>query len=219
MFYFQFLFKKNLTPIQWVSLGILTLGCMIKNFDAAATQSAGDTDLWSQIFNIYFLSINFQNFCSCLAGTYNEYLLKTKGSNVDIFLQNVFMYLDSVLCNLIMLIFKGEITSLFDDLAPLGDTFVILITVNSAIVGIVTSFFLKNLNSILKTYASALELIITAVVCYLLFHILITVHTVISICLVSIAVAMYFKNPVNNVISSASESKDKAPLLEVSTSK
>lgn len=219
MFFFQFIFKKNLTLIQWVSLGILTLGCMIKNFDAAATQSAGDTDLWSQVFNIYFLSINFQNFCSCLAGTYNEYLLKTKGSSVDIFLQNVFMYLDSVLCNLIMLMFKGEITSMFDDLTSLGDTFVILITVNSAIVGIVTSFFLKNLNSILKTYASALELIITAVVCYILFHILITVHTIISICLVSIAVAMYFKNPVSNVSDSVAESKDKVPLLEISTSK
>lgn len=192
---------------------------MIKNFDAATTQSTSDTDISSQIFNIYFLSINFQNFCSCLAGTYNEYLLKTKGSNVDIFLQNVFMYLDSVLCNVIMLMFKGEITSLFDDLAPLCDTFVILITVNSAIVGIVTSFFLKNLNSILKTYASALELVITAVVCYLLFNILITVYTVISICLVSIAAAMYLKNPVSNVSKSVAESKDHAPLLEVSTNK
>lgn len=229
MCFFQFLFKKKLTPIQWVSLGILTLGCIIKNFDAAATQSAGDTDIWSQIFNIYFLSINFQNFCSCLAGTYNEYLLKTKGSNVDIFLQNVFMYLDSVMCNLIMLAFRGvmltldgnsvRVTSIFDDFASLCDVFVILITVNSAVVGIVTSFFLKNLNSILKTYASALELVITAVVCYILFNILITVHTIISICLVSIAVAMYLKNPVNNVTTSAVEYKDKIPLLDVKMNK
>lgn len=189
---------------------------MIKNFDAAATKSEKDADLWSQVFNIYFLSINFQNFCSCLAGTYNEYLLKTKGSNVDIFLQNVFMYLDSVLCNFFILMFKGEVYTMFNDFQSLGNVFVILITVNSAVVGIVTSFFLKNLNSILKTYASALELVITAVVCYILFHIRITWYTVVSICLVSIAVGMYFKNPVNNNYTTHKE-KDSKPLLDVVT--
>ncbi|XP_034826776.1 UDP-galactose transporter senju [Maniola hyperantus] len=209
---FQVLFKKKLTYIQWISLGILTLGCMIKNFDAATRSGKEESDLWSQIFNIYFLSINFQNFCSCLAGTYNEYLLKTKGSHVDIFLQNVYMYLDSVVCNFFILMYKGELSSVFSDFQSLGDVFVILITVNSAIVGIVTSFFLKNLNSILKTYASALELIITAVVCYIIFKIIITWYTIISICLVSIAVAMYMKNPVNNVTPNA---EDKKPLMEV----
>uniref|UniRef100_A0A2A4IVJ6 CMP-sialic acid transporter n=1 Tax=Heliothis virescens TaxID=7102 RepID=A0A2A4IVJ6_HELVI len=216
---FQFLFKKKLAFMQWISLGILTVGCMIKNFDAASIQSKGDTDLWSQLFNIYFVSINFQNFCSCLAGTYNEYLLKTKGSNVDMFLQNVFMYLDSVICNFFILMFKGELGTIFDDFSSLADTFVVLITVNSAIVGIVTSFFLKNLNSILKTYASALELVITAVVCYILFNIVITAFTVISICLVSIAVAMYFKNPVSNVSMNLADGKDKEPLIEVTTNK
>lgn len=212
---FQFLFNKKLTSMQWISLVILTLGCMIKNFDAATVKSDEGTDMWHQVFNIYFLSINFQNFCSCLAGTYNEYLLKTKGSNVDIFLQNVFMYLDSVICNLFILMYKGELGSIFNDMESLKDITVFLITVNSAIVGIVTSFFLKNLNSILKTYASALELIITAVVCYILFHIVITGFTILSICLVSIAVAMYFKNPVNN--TNISNDKDKQPLLEIVT--
>ncbi|XP_028176126.1 UDP-galactose transporter senju [Ostrinia nubilalis] len=215
---FQFLFNKKLAFMQWISLGILTTGCIIKNFDAATVQSNGDSDLWSQIFNIYFLSINFQNFCSCLAGTYNEYLLKTQGSSVDIFLQNVFMYLDSVICNFIILMIKGEVVTLFDDMQSIWNLFVILITVNSAVVGIVTSFFLKNLNSILKTYASALELVITAVVCYILFSIPITPYTIVSIGLVSVAVVMYFKNPVNNVIQNTSD-KDKVPLLNVTSEK
>lgn len=182
---------------------------MIKNFDA----TGGKTDLWSQLFSIYTITINFQNFCSCLAGTYNEYLLKTKGSDVDIFLQNVFMYLDSIVCNFFILLYQGQLSNLASDFQSLNDTFVILIMFNSAIVGIVTSFFLKNLNSILKTYASALELIITAVVCYMIFGILITWFTVISICMVSVAVMMYFKNPVSNI--QKSDTRDKKPLLEV----
>lgn len=112
----------------------------------------------------------------------------------------------------------AEEFTVFDDFQSLWDVFVILITVNSAVVGIVTSFFLKNLNSILKTYASALELIITAVVCYILFNILITWYTIISICLVSVAVAMYFKNPVNNVQHNKHD-KDSAPLLNVTSEK
>ncbi|CAG4986673.1 unnamed protein product [Parnassius apollo] len=42
---FQFLFSKKLTNMQWISLSILTLGCMIKNFDAASIQSKGFTIL------------------------------------------------------------------------------------------------------------------------------------------------------------------------------
>ncbi|XP_013187275.1 UDP-galactose transporter senju isoform X1 [Amyelois transitella] len=213
---FQFLFQKKLTSIQWASLGVLTFGCILKNIDAASMDAQNGGNGWSQIFNIYFWSINFQNFCSCLAGTYNEYLLKTKGSNVDIFLQNVFMYLDSVLCNFFVLMFKGELETIFEDIPSLWDVFVILITVNSAVVGIVTSFFLKNLNSILKSYASALELVITAVVCYLIFNIYITWYTIISIGLVSLAVGMYFKNPVVNVSPSPGD-KDCKPLLEVTS--
>ncbi|KAJ0175506.1 hypothetical protein K1T71_008665 [Dendrolimus kikuchii] len=217
---FQILFKKKLTLIQWISLAILTGGCMIKNFDAGTVNADCEQDMWSQIFNMYFLSINFQNFCSCLAGTYNEYLLKTEGSNVDIFLQNVFMYLDSVICNFFILTVTGQLGTMFDDFTSLYDTFVILIIVNSAVVGIVTSFFLKNLNSILKTYASALELIITAVVCYILFKIVITWFTVISICLVSVAVGLYFKNPVNNASPvNTNNAKDREPLLEVVSGK
>lgn len=189
---------------------------MIKNFDASTVNSKEDGNAWSQVLNIYFLSINFQNFCSCLAGTFNEYLLKKQGSHVNIFLQNVFMYLDSVLCNFIVLLLKGELGAIFEDFNSLYDIFVILIIVNSAIVGIVTSFFLKKLNSILKTYASALELIITAVVCYILFNIPITWFTIVSICLVSVAVVMYFKNPVNNVVSKSLDAKD-STLLEVTS--
>ncbi|XP_061703771.1 UDP-galactose transporter senju isoform X2 [Cydia pomonella] len=50
---FQCLFQKKLTLMQWVSLGILTLGCILKNFDAASVQSkTGETDVWSQKLHV-----------------------------------------------------------------------------------------------------------------------------------------------------------------------
>lgn len=75
----------------------------------------------------------------------------------------------------------------------------ILVIINSAAIGIVTSFFLKLLNSILKTFASALELIFTALLTWLLFGIPIYLNTVCAIFVVTVAVLMYSQNPVTNV--------------------
>jgi len=44
-----------------------------------------------------------QILCSCLAGVYNEYLLKKgQGVNVNVYIQNIYMYADSILCNVLL---------------------------------------------------------------------------------------------------------------------
>jgi len=44
-----------------------------------------------------------QILCSCLAGVYNEYLLKKgRGVNVNVYVQNIYMYTDSILCNVLL---------------------------------------------------------------------------------------------------------------------
>merc|ERR1719186_883084 len=64
-----------------------------------------------------------QVLCSSVAGVYNEYLIKGEGADVHIMIQNVFMYLDSILCNLILLGAKS---------------LVLIIILNNAILGIIT---------------------------------------------------------------------------------
>ena len=76
---------------------------------------------------------------------------------------------------------------------------VILIMINNAGIGIVTSFFLKNLNSIVKSFASAIELMFTAILCRILFNIPIHLNTVISIAIVSYAIILYSQNPIQSV--------------------
>jgi UDP-sugar transporter A1/2/3 len=142
----------------------------------------------------------FQTICSCLAGVYNEYLLKGEAANVNIFVQNVFMYIDSILCNVAVLLIQGHLIEAFDNAGPsiFMDPKVILIMFNNAAIGIVTSFFLKNLNSIVKTFASALELVFTAIFCWILFGITIYWNTALAIAIVSFAVILYSQNPVQN---------------------
>lgn len=53
---------------------------------------------------VYFFLL--QVLCSCFAGVYSEFLLKNKGLHVDIFLQNIFMYFDSIICGILMLLFQ-----------------------------------------------------------------------------------------------------------------
>ena len=73
--------------------------------------------------------------------------------------------------------------------------FVIAIIINNSLVGIVTSLFLKNLNSILKAFASALELILTAIFSWILLGIPIYWNTILAVCIVGYSVVLYAKNP------------------------
>ena len=127
-----------------------------------------------------FLFILTQVLCSVFAGVYNEFLIKGKGADIDIMIQNVFMYLDSIFCNVLLLGAKGDLQSAFTSsaLSSIANLLVIVLIVNNAVLGIITSLFLQKLNSILKAFASALELVITAVLSWPLLGIPLTLHTV-----------------------------------------
>lgn len=74
----------------------------------------------------------------------------------------------------------------------------LLLIINNSVLGIVTSLFLKKLNSILKAFASALELVITAILSVPILGIPLTLNTVLALGLISVAVVMYAQNPVQN---------------------
>lgn len=179
---------------------------MIKqlNFDGAESTTTNHS---------FLVFVIVQAVCSSLAGVYNEYLLKNQGAHVNIYVQNVFMYVDSIACNVVVLAVTGNLSQVLSASSWLSiwRLDVVLIVINNAAIGIVTSFFLKYMNSILKTFASALELVFTAVLCRLLFAIPIHANTVLSIGVVSAAIYLYSQNPVQ---STAAGSDKKSPLLE-----
>ena len=123
---------------------------------------------------------------------------------MHLMVQNVFMYVDSIVCNFVgILLFPGDAESaqsFFDQPREtfariLSDPFVFMVMLNNALCGIITSLFLKNFNSILKIFASAMELVITAVVCLILFSIPIDLSTAAAILIVSLATYVYSQNP------------------------
>ncbi|KAF5304560.1 hypothetical protein FQA39_LY09611 [Lamprigera yunnana] len=200
---FQVIFRKQLSKKQWFSLILLTVGCMLKgwNFSNPDTKDSNlqTSKLSSISFNFSAVLIFVQLLCSCLAGVYNEYLLKEPGANTNIYVQNVFMYLDSIICNLILLVFQGNFAVFsFESIKKVFHYKVILVMINNSAAGIVTSFFLKNMNSILKTFAAALELVFTAIFSYMLFSIPIYLNTILAISVVLFSIFLYSQNPVSN---------------------
>ncbi|KJE88990.1 UDP-galactose transporter [Capsaspora owczarzaki ATCC 30864] len=154
----------------------------------------------SSLLNVFFILILVQVFCSCFAGVYNEYLLKSLGSDMDVQLQNSFMYLNSIIFNVFVLAATGQLGNAVssENVAAIFSIRVFPIVLNNALIGIVTSLFLKTLDSIVKVFASALELIFTALLSWLFFGFAIDGYTVIAIGFVSLAIYLYAKNPVQS---------------------
>ncbi|KAF6210200.1 hypothetical protein GE061_013303 [Apolygus lucorum] len=202
---FQILFKKQLSQKQWLSLFLLTFGCMVKqiNFGDVDETSVKETNKeLSLSLTFYSIPLFAQLLCSCLAGVYNEYLLKTQGE-VNVFVQNIFHNINSMIC--IGMVFAWQESFTWESLAPFMELKVFLVVCNNAAIGVVTSFFLKYLNSILKNFAGALELVFTAILSYFLFAIPIYLNTIVSICLILIATLMYSQNPVTNPKSKSNQ--------------
>jgi UDP-sugar transporter A1/2/3 len=193
---------------------MLTFGCIIKQISyskKSVNKIDKDESLnLSDFINMNLVLILIQVFSSCFAGVYNEYLLKEKDNNVDIMLQNFFMYFDSIVCNIMFLCLyipndgtSGGLIEAFstESLKNVMNLKVMLIIINNAAIGIVTSLFLRFLNSILKAFASALELMFTGILSWLIFGIELDISTILSIIIVSLATWIYSKNPVQNLPS------------------
>jgi len=210
---YQILFSKRLSMKQWGSLVLLTIGCMVHargtaSGDASSTVLAAS---WS-VLGVGLVFVFTQVLCSVFAGVYNEYLIKGKGADIDIMIQNVFMYLDSIACNMLLLGVKGDLSTAFtfEALASIANPFVLILIVNNAVLGIVTSLFLKQLNSVLKAFASALELVFTALLSWPLLGVPLTLHTAAALVAICTAVVIYAQNPVASPTTTSHREPEKA---------
>jgi len=153
---------------QWLALGLITAGCVVKEFPnlfaaapvAAAAATAGGISQWT----VGLLLVGLQVAAGVFASVCNETLLKRQPT-IPVNLQNVFMYANSIVINLAVLAVKSELT---EALRPqrlavvLLSPYVAPIAVILATIGIVTSLFLKHLDSVRKSIASAMEIFVDA---------------------------------------------------------
>lgn len=202
----QLVFARRLNRNQWLALLVTTAGCAIKTL--GSTSSAASTSSTEGPSLVAYASLMVQMLASTFAGVYNELLLK-KQAKIPVNLQNVFMYADSILCTGAMLALGltgqtlSEVARL-ETLRTLLSPVVLSMVLIMSAVGLVTSLFLKHLDSVRKAIASALELVVLPILSVVLFGVPITVYTVAAVACVAFGVYIY-SVPVESDPSKASK--------------
>ena len=191
----QQLFAKRLNRNQWTAIGLIGLGCMVKEGAKLAPSGGGlsaNAGAW--------MLLGVQMLASVLAGVYNELLLKggnerAGGLKVTTNLQNGFMYLQSVLWNASILAYQGKLGEAFaqENLRAVCSPSVLAIIAIMSSVGLVTGFFLKHLDSVLKSVASAMEVVLTMLAAYAVFGTPVDALALLAAALVGSGVWLYAK--------------------------
>ncbi|TDH70922.1 hypothetical protein CCR75_001198 [Bremia lactucae] len=192
----QLMFSKRLNRNQWLSLGVITIGCTIKTL---STQDTDGSARFGVNYNgprpVAYLLLLTQILSGTFAGVYNEVLLK-KQVAITVNLQNVFMYFNSIIGTMIMLGMgmtgqTAQDALTISNFSELFSPYVLPMVLIMSFTGIVTSLFLKQLDSIRKAIASAMELVFLPLLCAVLFGQLITLYTMAAIVFVGFGVYLY----------------------------
>jgi len=186
----QCLLAKRLSSKQWLSLFLITGGCMLKE--------AGKLDkgmYWAVKHNAWaWMSLLGQIMCSVLAGVYTEVLLKGAGDEkVTTNLQNICMYIQSILCNVIYLSARGTLSEAvsLENATAVMTPLVMAVILTVATAGVITGFLLKHLDSIVKSIAGAFEVMFTMFLSWLWFSVPLTPHGCFAALIVGCGVALY----------------------------
>ncbi|KAF4137908.1 Nucleotide-sugar transporter [Phytophthora infestans] len=192
----QAMFSKRLNRNQWVSLGVTTVGCAIKTLGSQEHNGSAKLGAHSNAPTLMAYGLLMvQMLSSTFAGVYNELLLK-KQATIPVNLQNVFMYIDSIVCTMGMLALgltgqTAQEALTIANFSVLLSPYVLPMVLIMSFIGVVTSLFLKQLDSIRKAIASALELVFLPLLSAVLFGQPITLYTVAAVCFVGFGVYIY----------------------------
>ena len=201
---YQMLFHRMLSRIQWSSLVLLTFGCIVKQLNyhlptattTTTTTAITTLPILGMLDPSAYLFMVIQIFCSCFAGVYTEYLLK--GRKIDLMIQNVFMYINSSLFTIILLFSMADLNDIieFPQLIFKQQFKLIFVLMSHTYFGLMTSLYLKHLNSVFRTFGTAVQITFTAFLSWFALDIPIDFITILSIVIVISALVIYVKNPI-----------------------
>ncbi|XRB06007.1 CMP-sialic acid transporter [Pycnococcus provasolii] len=188
----KLIMKRTFSILQWEALFLLLLGITINQLSCTASspaiaqleaESAKNPVAW-----VYTLA-------SCTipaaASVFNEYALK-KNFQTSVHLQNFFMYFYGLLFNLAGLLATNLTTT---NPAPIFSGYsrvTLILVVNNAMQGILSSLFFKFADTILKKYSSTVATILTALMSAALFGHSLSMHFAIGVSMVFVSMHQFF---------------------------
>ncbi|KAG9305789.1 hypothetical protein G9A89_001078 [Geosiphon pyriformis] len=158
--FFSYIFlKRQLSSLQWVSLGLLFFGTTVAqiNFDTNGSLNLTTSTL-GFLLTVVFSSI------SAGASVFTEFVMKDKFGNESIHLQNIKLYLFGVFFNGSVYFSQSfSSDSGFFSSLRLIHFFIIMVLCS---MGLVTSAIIKYAGSITKVYAGSMAMFFSTLVSY-----------------------------------------------------
>lgn len=170
-------------------VGLYTRACKNGGGGGTGSQGAGPAETISTLAILYTVaSVTIPS----LASVYNEFALK-KNFDTSVHLQNFFLYFYGAVFNLIGLICVvvvrgGEGLSVFHG----HNTLTMLLVANNAAQGVLSSFFYKFADTILKKYSSTVATIFTGLMSAVLFGHALSINFCIGVTIVLISMHLFF---------------------------
>ncbi|CAL0320683.1 unnamed protein product [Lupinus luteus] len=187
--------KRRFSIIQWEALGLLLIGISVnqlRSLPEGTTALGLPITMGAYIYTTIFVTV------PSLASVYNEYALKSQ-YDTSIYLQNLFLYGYGAIFNFLgilgTVIIKGPTS--FDILEGHSKATMLLIA-NNAAQGILSSFFFKYADTILKKYSSTVATIFTGIASAVMFGHTLTMNFVLGISIVFISMHQFF-SPLSKV--------------------
>ncbi|CAL0316288.1 unnamed protein product [Lupinus luteus] len=187
--------KRRFSIIQWEALGLLLIGISVnqlRSLPEGTTALGLPVTMGAYIYTTIFVTI------PSLASVYNEYALKSQ-YDTSIYLQNLFLYGYGAIFNFLgilgTVVIKGPDN--FDILRGHSKATMLLIA-NNAAQGILSSFFFKYADTILKKYSSTVATIFTGIASAVMFGHTLTMNFVLGISIVFISMHQFF-SPLSKV--------------------
>ncbi|KAL3829226.1 hypothetical protein ACJIZ3_018028 [Penstemon smallii] len=181
--------KRRFSIIQWEALALLLIGISInqlKSYPEGTTALGLPVTTGAYVYTLIFVTV------PSMASVFNEYALKSQ-YDTSIYLQNLFLYGYGAIFNFLgilgTVIIKGP--NSFDILEGHSRATMLLIC-NNAAQGILSSFFFKYADTILKKYSSTVATIFTGIASAVLFGHKLTINFMLGISVVFISMHQFF---------------------------
>lgn len=191
----KIIMKRRFSIIQWEALALLLIGISVNQLRSLpeGTSALGlPVATGAYLYTLIFVTV------PSLASVFNEYALKSQ-FDTSIYHQNLFLYGYGAIFNFLGIVvtamFKGP--SSFDILQGHSKATILLIC-NNAAQGILSSFFFKYADTILKKYSSTVATIFTGLASAALFGHTLTINFILGISIVFISMHQFF-SPLSKV--------------------
>ncbi|XP_057781634.1 CMP-sialic acid transporter 4-like [Salvia miltiorrhiza] len=187
--------KRRFSIIQWEALALLLIGISINQLKSLPENTAAlalPVTTVAYVYTLIFVTV------PSMASVFNEYALKSQ-YDTSIYLQNLFLYGYGAIFNFLgilgTVVIKGP--SSFDILEGHSKATMLLIC-NNAAQGILSSFFFKYADTILKKYSSTVATIFTGIASAVMFGHTLTINFMLGISVVFISMHQFF-SPLSKV--------------------